>query len=366
MGLKPKAPNVFLAAESLTAGKGGICRVARLMSKVLAEQAQHGEISAQALVLNGAASNGNDIPISTAAGSRLKFCARVHAAALNHSHFIYDFLGIARAHCRVPGLKRRSLAYIHGIEVWEGYPAHYARASRGIDCLVSNSAYTRDRAERVYGGFARAKVCWLATESDVPPAAPAYTSGPPTVFIVGRVDVNRYKGHDELIACWPEVVSAVPDARLVLVGEGRRSEEIKRAAAQSPVSRQIDIRGFVAEEQMDALWSEATLFAMPSRGEGFGLVYIEAMRHGVPVIASIHDAAPEVNLDGQTGYNIDLDRPAELSERVIHLLRNRDCARKLGDRGRARWAEHFSYSAFRRRFVPLLSEFLGGNGSHSA
>ena len=189
--------------------------------------------------------------------------------------------------------------------------------------MLANSAYTRDRAERVYGGFARAKVCWLATESDESPAMRPNGSGPPTVLILGRIDENQYKGHDELIACWPQVVSAVPDARLVIVGEGRRLNYIKKAAAQSPAVRQIDIRGFIAEGEMNAVWAESTLFAMPSRGEGFGLVYIEAMRHAVPVIASIHDAAPEINLDGQTGYNVNMDRPAELPERIIQLLKNR-------------------------------------------
>ncbi len=109
---------------------------------------------------------------------------------------------------------------------------------------------------------------------------------------------------------------------------------------------------------MAAVWSEATVFAMPSRGEGFGLVYIEAMRYGVPVIASIHDAASEINLEGTTGYNVSLDMPDELSERLIFLLKNRDGAAALGLNGQLRWAEHFCYSAFRARFVPLIQEFL--------
>jgi phosphatidylinositol alpha-1,6-mannosyltransferase len=109
---------------------------------------------------------------------------------------------------------------------------------------------------------------------------------------------------------------------------------------------------------MPAVWTECNVFAMPSRGEGFGLVYIEAMRHGLPVIASVHDAAPEVNLDGVTGYNVNLDRPDELGDRVIHLLRDEDSAARMGDAGRRRWAEHFRYSAFRDRFLPILTDFL--------
>src|ERR1700722_13408752 len=100
-------------------------------------------------------------------------------------------------------------------------------------------------------------------------------------------------------------------------------------AVSSPVASSIEVRGFVPEDQMEKIWGEASVFAMPSRGEGFGLVYIEAMRHGLPVIGSVHDAAPEINLDGQTGYNVNLDHPTDLGQRVVQLLRDPDQAAAL-------------------------------------
>ena len=100
------------------------------------------------------------------------------------------------------------------------------------------------------------------------------------------------------------------------------------------------------------------LFAMPSRGEGFGLVYIEAMRHGLPVTASVHDAGQEVNVDGETGYNINLGTPGELPARLIALLKDRDKAAAMGAAGRRRWEDHFRFSAFRDRFLPHLRRWL--------
>jgi phosphatidylinositol alpha-1,6-mannosyltransferase len=121
------------------------------------------------------------------------------------------------------------------------------------------------------------------------------------------------------------------------------------------------VRGYGAirsEEEKNSLWAETNVFAMPSRSEGFGFVYIEAMRHGLPVLASVHDAGSEVNVDGVTGYNVNLDREGELAERIVHLLREPDHAAQLGNQGRARWHDHFCYSAFRERFLPILREFL--------
>jgi phosphatidylinositol alpha-1,6-mannosyltransferase len=224
--------------------------------------------------------------------------------------------------------------------------------------LVANSAYTRDRADRIHGAFSRATVCWLATESDdaVPPVP--LRTGPPTVLIVARMDDLAYKGHRELIDCWSRVVGAVPSARLVVVGTGPGLNALRARAAASPAADQIEFRQFVPEDRMREVWGESTVFAMPSRGEGFGLVYIEAMRHGLPVVASVHDAAPEINVDGVTGYNVDLDRPDELGDRIIHLLRDEALAARLGEAGRRRWAKHFRYAAFRDRFLPILTDFL--------
>jgi phosphatidylinositol alpha-1,6-mannosyltransferase len=98
---------------------------------------------------------------------------------------------------------------------------------------------------------------------------------------------------------------------------------------------------------------------MPSRGEGFGLTYIEAMRWGIPVIASVHDAGQEVNVHGETGLNVSLDSPTALRDALVELLRDRNLARSMGANGQRRWREHFCYSAFRKRFAPELERIMG-------
>ena len=178
-------------------------------------------------------------------------------------------------------------------------------------------------------------------------------------MILARIDNSeRYKGHAELVAAWPRVISAVPDARLLIVGTGPGLEALTSVIKSSPAAGQIEITGFVEEIDLQALWRRAHVFAMPSRKEGFGLVYVEAMRYGLPIIASIHDAAPEVNLHEVTGYNVDLDKKNDLSDRLIQLLRSPQLCRDLGAAGFQRWNEHFRMSAFQRRFLPLMEKFV--------
>jgi phosphatidyl-myo-inositol dimannoside synthase len=352
---------VFLACESLVPGNGGICRVARLMARVIAEEVRAGRMTARALALSDERpALAPLISGAVAHGVRAKFAWEVQKAALTHSHFIYDFVGMARAHCRIPFLRKPFLTWIHGIEAWEGTRPDRVAWAKRADLLLSNSAYTRDRADRLHGGFAGARVCWLATEADEPPPPRPPHAEPPTVLLLGRFDEgDRYKGHRELIECWPKVAAGVPAARLVFVGQGPGRPAIEALAKSSPAGAQIEFRGFVTDDELGAVWAETSVFAMPSRGEGFGLVYIEAMRQGVPVVASVHDAAPEINLDGVTGFNVSLDNAEELPERLIYLLRNPGFATQLGRNGRERWRQHFRFSCFKERFLPPLHEFLG-------
>jgi phosphatidyl-myo-inositol dimannoside synthase len=333
--------------------------VARLLAKTIAAEQQVGWLDAASITLDDApGSDDCALTCRPAGNSRLGFVSRVWLASIGATHFVYDFVGMARAHCNILGMTTPYLTYLHGIEVWEGTSANRLRAARRARTLVVNSSYTRDRAERAHGGFLHSRVCWLATESDTPAVVLPTDETLNRVLIVSRIDSEQYKGHDKLIACWPNVVASIPNARLIIAGGGCRLDMICHLARQSPVARNIDVLGFVSEAMLENEFLHCDIFCMPSRGEGFGLVYIEAMRCGKPVVASIHDAAPEINLDGITGYNVNLDYSDELPDRIISLLKNKDCAKKMGENGRRRWAEHFCFSAFKKRFTPILREFL--------
>ena len=113
--------------------------------------------------------------------------------------------------------------------------------------------------------------------------------------------------------------------------------------------------------QLEELYSHSRVFAMPSRNEGFGLVYIEAMRFGLPVIASDHDAAKEIVIHGKTGLIINLNRPDELPNAIIKFLKHPEDAEIMGNAGRKRWQEHFTFSCFERRLQLILDKFFATN-----
>jgi phosphatidyl-myo-inositol dimannoside synthase len=291
-------------------------------------------------------------------GSRARFAMECTKSALRGNHMLYDQLGTARAHLLPSRLVRPCGVWIYGIEVWDQLRPDRLRVAHRAGSMLAITHYTREHAMEYDKIFASARVCWLATLEDDPPAEPAPLDGPPVVLILGRIDDHAYKGHRELIEAWPSVVQAVPGARLVIAGTGPSFDRHRSLAAASPAAGQIDMLGFVPESSLPDLWKRTTVFAMPSRGEGFGLVYIEAMRWGIPVIASIHDAAREVNVHNETGLNVDLTRKDELKDSLMELLRDGDLARRMGAAGQRRWHEHFRYSAFRTRFSAELKRFV--------
>ena len=340
---------IVLGTATLAPG-GGIAQVSRVSAQILRDAGHEVTIIRY---LDHDAADGE----IAAGGSKLRFLAATHRAAVQADLCLYDSAGLARAHPR--WLKLPSVIWMHGTEVWEAMKPPALQALRRATRAIVVSQNTLSRHEALYGQLSTARICPLATESDEPAPSLDRETNPPSVLIVGRIDAaENYKGHDALIAAWPAVIDAVPDARLVVAGGGSGVPALRNLAAASPAAGSIDIRGFVPDADLAALWRDAALFAMPSRGEGFGLVYIEAMRQGLPVIASIHDGAKEVNVDGETGFNVDLDCPGDLAQRLITLLSDPALRQRMGDAGRQRWHDHYRVSRLRSRFLPLIEDLL--------
>lgn len=350
---------IFLGAASFEAGNGGLARLARLTATAAINAGVPAEIQAY-LDRPGGEVAGR--PVNGSSQSKLRFLTKTYLAALRGRHAFYDSVGVARAHPALPGFAQPFGLWMNGIEVWKGLRQPASSTLRRADLRLAVSQYTLDQHEALHGPCGPVSVCWLGTaEDEAPPpnARPRFT-GAPTVLVVGRLErsAEYAKGQHDLIRCWPAVASAVRGARLVIVGGGPGLQSIRDEVAGSPHASSIEVTGFVDEDRIQDYWRQAHVFAMPSRGEGFGFVYVEAMRHGLPVIASVHDAGSEVNSDGESGFNISLDRQGELPERLIHLLRNQDACRQMGEAAQQRWRREFSFSVFAGRFAPHLRALL--------
>ena len=93
----------------------------------------------------------------------------------------------------------------------------------------------------------------------------------------------------------------------MIVGKGPEYKSIKKKIIELKLEKKVKMLGFLSKERLNKVWSKTDVLIMPSRVEGFGLVYIEAMSRGIPIITSTQDAGKEINLHGKTGYSANLD-----------------------------------------------------------
>jgi glycosyltransferase involved in cell wall biosynthesis len=175
----------------------------------------------------------------------------------------------------------------------------------------------------------------------------------PTVLFVGRL--HQRKGVDVLLRSMPAVRERVPEARLLIAGTGERERDLKALKAELDLGEAVEFLGFVPDEDLPDLYASATVFAMPSLYEGFGIVMIEAMASSVPVVAFATGGAPEVIEDGVNGHLAD---PDTLADKLVRVLQDPADAAAMGRRGRELVEDRYSWRAVAKRTREVYGEVL--------
>jgi Glycosyltransferase len=179
----------------------------------------------------------------------------------------------------------------------------------------------------------------------------------PVVLTVGRWRADeRYKGMDTLITALPRLLPRWPELQLVAVGDGDDRLWLADLAEETGVERHVHFLSGLSYEELAACYAHCEMFALPSRGEGFGLVYLEAMASGKPVIGGAHGGAPEVIEDGKTGYLVPHGDAAQLATAIETLLSDASLREEMGRRGKQRVENEFRFTVFAKSFRKILRE----------
>jgi phosphatidylinositol alpha-1,6-mannosyltransferase len=198
-----------------------------------------------------------------------------------------------------------------------------------------------------------------------PPAAGASATraGRPTVLTVSRLD-DAYKGHDVLARALVDVRERVPDVEWVVLGDGALRPGLEQLVAELGVADHVRFEGSVSDAERDEWLARAHVFAMPSRvppdeigGEGFGIAYVEAAAHGLPVVAGREGGATDAVVDGQTGLLVDPRDSGAIATAICELLLDPTRAAALGRAGAAR-ATEFAWSRVAAQIEALTRELV--------
>ena len=188
-------------------------------------------------------------------------------------------------------------------------------------------------------------------------ASPRRGDHPPTVLFVGR-QFER-KGGDLLLAGFKTVRERVPGARLVIIGPEHL--EVQQEG--------VEFVGFLEKDRADHrarlldAYANADVFCLPTRFEPFGIVYLEAMYFGLPCVGTNAWAVPEMIADGVSGYTVPVGDVDALSDRLVRLLNDGALARRMGEAGRTRAEDHFTWRAVVERMTDTMERVVYGGAA---
>jgi phosphatidyl-myo-inositol dimannoside synthase len=357
------------------ATNGGIQCAGRHLAAVMTEFAAGRGMECRLLSLNDGPElhrlsvGSREFVFTGSQGSKARFAASAMRAARRHAKLVLaahpNLAPVAQA-MRLSAPRIKSMVCAHGVEVWEPLSPVRRRALQRSSLVLTP---TRNTANYVITQQkvpeARVRVLpWgldpqfeeLVAASSPPALPPNFPAGR-VILTVGRwASTERYKGMDTLITALPRLLLERPDLHLVAVGEGDDQAWLESLAEKGGVERHVHFFSGLTYPQIAACYAACEIFALPSSGEGFGLVYLEAMAYGKPVVAGAHGGAPEVVEDGVTGYLVQHGDTAQLVTCLETLLRDTNLGREMGARGKERLAREFRFSVFAKSFRKLLRE----------
>lgn len=278
-----------------------------------------------------------------------------------HTHLIHgDLYGALAA--TISGTKCRLISSRHNDDAFRRLlPVRLINGglARLEDRIICISDHVRRFEEQVeFTPPKKIDVVHYGLGSDVPEDRSWRTSkGWDTIPVIGIVArLTAQKGHSTLLDAFQTVQNAIPDVQLVIVGDGELREPLVEQVKRLNLEHCTHFLGY--QPNARAFMSNFDVLVHPSRWEGFGLVFLEAMAAKLPIVATLAGAAPEIIVDGATGLLVEADDTSALANALIILLQNPQKARRMGEAGYHRLIEQFTMDAMVRKTANVYDQVL--------
>jgi asparagine synthase (glutamine-hydrolysing) len=359
-----------LGVFSQLTGHGGIPYAGRQAAAVLASFAREHQMDCLILGLNDSAGERTIVFGDSAfsfighEGSKARLAKRVFSAAPRVKLAYFGHCGVAQLGL---ALKLRSRCqYVvagHGIEMCRPLSTLERIVCANAAAVTAPSRYTATQIQQ-HASISADRVAVIPWGLDPAFRARASVNGHrallpagPILLTVARLDSReRYKGVESVIEAMPQLLSKVPDLNYIVVGDGDDRPRLESRARALGFAEQVLFAGRRTDEEVGSYYAAADIYVMPSRSEGLGLVFLEAMACGKPVIAASEAATPEVVIDGETGFLVGYNDVEALAERLCTLLCDAELQIRMGAAGRRRLEQNYTFESFRERLASLFSQ----------
>lgn len=252
---------------------------------------------------------------------------------------------------------------VHGDEVWNDpvfriRPWYELFLARFVSRIAAVSAYTA-RVMAVEYRLAPERFAVFPNTVDLNIDEFHVAEQPPYFLLVSRLDSHdNRKNVDQVIRAMARLPDHLSEARLEIVGDGVLRANLEKLVAAEGLEERVHFNGRATNTRLEVLYRGASVFVLPSTKEGFGIVYLEAWQHLLPVICANIGGAPEVVSDGIDGFVVDAENLEMLTNRMADLLSKPELAHSMGAAGASKLRERYSTEVLDRNFAALIHDQL--------
>lgn len=306
--------------------------------------------------------------------AKTKFVFAACRAARKNARIIFAAhpnLGPPASVAKKFGRDAKVIVVTHGVDVWEKLSPQRRKALLEADLVLAPSSYTATKLTEVQGvppekitqlawplGISFLKVAQDAASLPLPKSFP---KNGPVILSVGRWSASeKYKGADDLILATAKLRVQNPELSLVLVGTGDDLPRLKALANANNLGVAVRFLENLPRNELIACYAHCDIFALPSTGEGFGLVFLEAMALGKPVIGVASGGTLDIIRDLRNGILVPPPKtdPAALENALARLLGDPALRQSMGREGARIVTEEYSVAAFQQSLERILTGLL--------
>jgi glycosyltransferase involved in cell wall biosynthesis len=258
---------------------------------------------------------------------------------------------------------------VYGIDAWNVTDPAKVKALHQAELILSISSYTRkrlvqeqqlpeDRIDILPVTF-NADRFSLGPKPDYLLQRYRLQANQPVLLTVARLaDSDRFKGYDQVLKALPQIRQTLPDIHYLIVGKGRDRPRIEKLIQDLDLQDCVTLTGFVPDDELGDHYNLCDVFAMPSKREGFGIVYLEALACGKPALGGNQDGAMDALCSGKLGALVDPDDIEAIAEFLIQMLQGKYPNPLMYQPEALRQAviDTYGIEAFQRRLAGLLRE----------
>ena len=369
MSVDMKLLFIYLKAFSFT---GGIEKFNRALLKALHELSVEGVVDADAISVYDRHTDQkyfSQLRFKGFYGRKVLFSIWTISTAWKYQSIVLGHLNLAfLGYClkRIkPSLQLIIIA--HGIEVWDRQKGFKRKALESANLILAVSSFTKSKILENNPTLKEKKITIFPDTLDpyfIPPNIfnkPEYllkryglTPGHQVVLTLARLSSSeKYKGYDNVIRTMHDLSKVKPSIRYLLCGKADESERTRllNLIQETGCSHQVIMTGFLPDEEIIDHYLLADVFAMQSKKEGFGIVFIEALACGRKVIAGSKDGSVDALLQGELGMLIDPDSTEELKTAVLQSLNSESDPLKI----QSNVMEAFGFAAYKERLRKVLT-----------